>query len=103
MESEDPYGVSKVLGEELAAMVARKYDVSVTSLRISNIQYSGKYSVGAGADALSGGVGNSWSYVDGRDVAQVIERTVDAKVIGHEPFIVRGGRKLPQPTDLRRR
>ncbi|WP_101295871.1 NAD-dependent epimerase/dehydratase family protein [Halegenticoccus soli] len=88
MEPEDPYGASKVLGEELAAMVTRSYDVPVVSLRLSNVQYPGNYSVGKGTDDLHRGVGNFWSYVDGRDVTRAIERAVDTDVTGHEPFIV---------------
>lgn len=88
MEPEDPYGTSKVLGEETAKMVTRKFDVPVVSLRVSNVQYPGNYTVIEGREDLSNGVGNFWSYIDGRDVAAAIEQAVDVDVIGHEAFIL---------------
>lgn len=88
MEPEDPYGTSKVLGEETAEMVTRRFDVPVVSLRISNVQYPGNYTVLDGRDNLDNGVGNFWSYIDGRDVATAIERTTEVDVDGHEAFIL---------------
>lgn len=88
MRPEDPYGTSKVLGEDVAAMVARKYGVPVASLRISNVQYPGRYGVVAHQDDVEAGVGNFWSYVDGRDVATAVERAVETDLDGHEPFVV---------------
>lgn len=40
-EPEDPYGLSKVVGEEIAARVARRYGVSAVSLRASWVTYPG--------------------------------------------------------------
>ena len=88
MRPEDPYGTSKVLGEDVAAMVTRKYGVPVASLRVSNVQYPGRYGVVAHQDDIEAGVGNFWSYVDGRDVATAIKCAIETDLAGHEPFVV---------------
>ncbi|ESP89834.1 NAD-dependent epimerase/dehydratase family protein [Candidatus Halobonum tyrrellensis] len=88
LRPEDPYGTSKILGEDLAEMVVRKFEVPVVSLRISNVQYPGNYGVVDHQSDLAAGVGNFWSYVDGRDVASAVEATFDAGLDGHEPVVV---------------
>jgi UDP-glucose 4-epimerase len=88
LRPEDPYGSSKLVGEDIADVVARRYGIPIASLRISNVQYPGQYSVLDGRDSLENGVGNFWSYVDGRDVATAVSRTLDADLSGHEPFVI---------------
>jgi nucleoside-diphosphate-sugar epimerase len=83
---EDPYGTSKVVGEELAAMVTRRYDVPVVSIRSSWIQYPGAYNCLANQDDLAAGVGNFWSYVDVRDVASLVAIAIEAEFDTHEVF-----------------
>jgi nucleoside-diphosphate-sugar epimerase len=85
MRPEDPYGTSKVAGEEVAKMVARRHDVAVTSIRPSWIQYPGEYNCrDVARDGLEGGAGNFWSYVDVRDVAELVARAVETPHDGHE-------------------
>lgn len=99
MRPEDPYGASKVVAEELGKMVTRRYGVSVASMRFSNIMYPGNYLVLEGRDDLSNGVGNFWSYVDGRDCVSAIEAAMDADITGHEPYIVAASENyLDRPT-----
>ncbi|QCJ46903.1 NAD(P)-dependent oxidoreductase [Haloprofundus sp. MHR1] len=96
LRPEDPYGTSKVVGEELAKMVVRRYDVPVASIRPSWIQYPGEYGCRDRDDLREGrplseldldaGVGNFWSYVDVRDVASLVAATLDAGFRGHEAF-----------------
>nr|WP_227134275.1 NAD(P)-dependent oxidoreductase [Halorubellus salinus] len=99
MRPEDPYGTSKVLGETVADMVVRRDGISVTSIRPSWIQYPGSYVAcdvqnefdieALAADpvgAVGGGTGNFWSYVDVRDVADMIVGTLEADRDGHEAF-----------------
>jgi nucleoside-diphosphate-sugar epimerase len=84
---EDPYGTSKVVGEAVAEMVVRRYDVSVVSIRPSWIQYPGEYEC-KGFDPSNGGVGNFWSYIDIRDIASVVSAALAADIDGHEPLLV---------------
>ncbi|MFB6136353.1 MAG: NAD-dependent epimerase/dehydratase family protein [Halobacteriaceae archaeon] len=91
MRPEDPYGTSKVTGEEIAGMVTRRYGVPVTSIRPSWIQYPGRYFVGDVRENTDlddpGRSGNFWSYVDVRDVASMVEAALDADREGHEAFL----------------
>ncbi|MFC6827020.1 NAD-dependent epimerase/dehydratase family protein [Halopelagius fulvigenes] len=88
LRPEDPYGASKVAGEEVAKTVTRRYGVPVASIRPSWIQYPGEYNCRDVAESgdLSGGAGNFWSYVDVRDVAGIVAAALDADVSGHEAF-----------------
>jgi len=96
---EDHYGTSKVVSEELGRMASRRYDVSVTSLRFSNIMYPGNYTVLEGRDDLSNGVWNFWCYVDGRDCVSAISRAIETEVDGHEAYNVAAAENyLGRPT-----
>jgi len=83
MRPEDPYGTGKVVAEEVADMVHRRHGVPVTSIRPSWIQYPGEYTC-RDFDALADGAGNCWSYVDVRDVADLVARAVADPPEGHE-------------------
>ncbi|KAA9405543.1 NAD(P)-dependent oxidoreductase [Haloarcula sp. CBA1131] len=86
---EDPYGTSKVAGEEVAKMVVRRDGVNVASIRPSWIQYPGEYNCRDVATGdLADGAGNCWSYVDVRDVATAVAAALDANLGGHEAFNV---------------
>jgi len=100
LRPEDPYGLSKVVAEEVGKTVARRHDVPVTSVRPSWIQYPGEYACrdspsvaaadGAGSaadldgDELAAGAGNCWSYVDVRDVAGLVAAALATPPDGHE-------------------
>lgn len=83
LRPEDPYGTSKIVAEEVAEMVTRRYGVPVTSIRPSWIQYPGEYACQEIED-LADGVGNFWSYVDVRDIAEIVEAALDSDHEGHE-------------------
>ena len=78
---EDPYGTSKVVGEEIA------------KIRPSWIQYPGEYTCRTlpsvdwdDPSDLEAGAGNFWSYVDIRDVASLVAAALDHGLPGHEAF-----------------
>ncbi len=79
---EDPYGTSKVVAEEVGAMVARRFGVPVASLRLPWVQFPGEYRC-LDADARTA-VSTYWSYVDVRDVAGAVRAALDAPFEGHE-------------------
>jgi len=85
---EDPYGLSKVVAEEIAATVARRDGVPIASLRPTWIQEPGEYPCREPAyvEDRSACAGNFWSYVDVRDVVDMVERALDAEFEGHEAF-----------------
>jgi len=88
---EDGYGLSKIAAEEIAAGVARRRGVQVASLRPSWIQEPGGYPCRDPdyTENLAAGAGNYWSYVDARDVAELVYdalTTAFAPDGGHEAF-----------------
>jgi len=85
---EDPYGLSKVVTEEIGAAVARREGVPVASLRPTWIQEPGTYRCRDEeyVSDRAAGAGNFWSYVDVRDVASMVERALGADIDGHEAF-----------------
>ena len=78
LRPEDPYGLSKVTAEAAAGAVARRHDVPAVSVRPSWIQYPGEYPCRDDeyVDDLGAGAGNFWSYVDARDVADLVAAAV---------------------------
>ena len=88
LRPEDPYGLSKVVTEETGKTVARRDGISVASVRPSWIQIPGEYPCrdeSYVAD-LAAGAGNYWSYVDVRDVVDMVETALHADIAGHEAF-----------------
>jgi len=88
LRPEDPYGLSKVVAEEIGKTVARRDGICVASLRPSWIQLPDEYPCRDPdyVDDLSAGAGNYWSYVDVRDVVDLVEAALDADFEGHEAF-----------------
>jgi UDP-glucose 4-epimerase len=88
---EDGYGLSKVAAEEIAAAVARRHGVQVASIRPSWIQEPGVYPCRDSeyTETLDAGAGNFWSYVDARDVAEMVHAALTTEFSpegGHEAF-----------------
>jgi len=88
LRPEDDYGLSKVVTEEVGNTIARRDGVSVASIRPSWIQTPGEYPCRDDdyVDDLSAGAGNYWSYVDARDVADMVAAALTAEFDGHEAF-----------------
>ncbi len=90
-EPEDPYGTSKLVCEQLAEMVVRRYGLSVVSLRPSWVNYPGEYALSEVRESFdpesAARSGNFWSYVDVRDVVSLIEDALEADVDGHEAYL----------------
>lgn len=88
---EDAYGLSKLVCEQVAKMVVRKYGIAVTSIRPSWVNYPGDYDLTAvreGFDPESAErSGNFWSYIDVRDVVSLVEAALAADSDGHEAYL----------------
>jgi len=84
------YETSKLAGEAAAERVSNAYGVPVASIRPSWIQSPGNYAVTSAREAFSlseaGPSGNLWSYIDVRDVVDMVEAALTADVDGHEIF-----------------
>ncbi|WP_410767494.1 NAD-dependent epimerase/dehydratase family protein [Haloferax sp. DFSO60] len=88
LRPEDDYGLSKIVTEEIGKTVARRDEVSVASIRPSWIQIPGEYPCRDDeyTSNLAAGAGNYWSYVDVRDVADLVEAALTTEFSGHEAF-----------------
>ncbi|MDB2259494.1 NAD(P)-dependent oxidoreductase [Halorubrum ezzemoulense] len=91
---EDPYGLSKVVGEEVAAAAARRHGVPAVSLRLSWVTFPGDERRREAREtfdpATAAPSGNCWSYVDVRDVVAAVEAAIDPEtaVDGHEAVLI---------------
>ncbi|MDF9744761.1 NAD-dependent epimerase/dehydratase family protein [Natrinema salsiterrestre] len=88
---EDPYGLSKVCGEETARATARRYGISVTTIRPATIfspdgDRARPSEDGADLSEEATG-GNFGSYVDVRDVARTVEAALASDHEGHEAVL----------------
>lgn len=87
---QDPYGLSKLLGEELCDAAARAGDVQVATLRFSGIYTAadGRKLAERAKSPTIRGTGALWSYVDARDAARACRLALEADLRGHEAFNV---------------
>jgi nucleoside-diphosphate-sugar epimerase len=83
---QDPYGISKLVGEDLCAAFARKSDMQIASLR-----FSGIYTEAHRAMLLERkqnptirGTGALWSYIEARDAATACRLALETDFKGHE-------------------
>jgi nucleoside-diphosphate-sugar epimerase len=91
LRPEDPYGLSKVTAEATAGAVARREGVPAVSVRPSWIQFPGEYPCRSDeyVGDLAAGAGNFWSYVDARDVADLVAAAL-ADTAGPDPAVAPG-------------
>lgn len=84
----DPYGLSKLVGEEMCDSFSRKGDVQIASLRFSGIYTAINFHVLAERrkDPTIRGTGALWSYVDVRDAATACRLALQADLQGHQGF-----------------
>jgi nucleoside-diphosphate-sugar epimerase len=87
---QDPYALSKYLGEEMAAAFVRRSGMTVVSLRLAWIHTpeSFKQQLIPLWDDPAGGASNLWSYVDARDAAQACWLALEGNLSGHEAFFI---------------
>jgi nucleoside-diphosphate-sugar epimerase len=86
---ETSYALSKLAGETIAEQFARRTGVPFVGLRISNIMEPPDYARFASwQDDARIRKWNLWGYVDARDVAQAVERSLAGDVRGAEVAIV---------------
>lgn len=89
---ESHYALSKLAGEAIADQFARWNEMTVVSLRISNIMEPHDYERFPGFwDDARIRSWNLWGYVDARDVAQAARLAVTVDLEGHEAFIIAAG------------
>jgi nucleoside-diphosphate-sugar epimerase len=99
---QDPYGLSKVVGERIADSFADQGTSSIASLRLAGINFDLTYQSfperweNPGASRALGGF---WSYVDVRDAAHACRLAVEATLDGHVVLnIAAPTSSMPEPT-----
>lgn len=97
---ESSYALSKVLGEQMAEQFARRFGTTFIGLRISNIMDPEDYEQFPSYwDDPRLRAWNLWGYVDARDVAQAVRRSLTAKVEGANVCIIAAADTvMPRPS-----
>jgi nucleoside-diphosphate-sugar epimerase len=85
---QDPYGMTKLVGEKLCDSFARKKEIQIASLRFAGIATDEQHPVllERRKDPLCRGTGALWSYIDVRDAATACRLAVERDFSGHEAF-----------------
>lgn len=87
LKPQDPYGISKMLGEEMCHRYAEGYDLDIIALRLSNILCPGdeqKYL----ADAKNPSTRRKslWAWVHADDAVQAVQRSLASNIRGYKVF-----------------
>jgi UDP-glucose 4-epimerase len=98
---QDPYGLSKALGEHVCDAAVRRSDLRCVSLRPTWVQDADSYARNLGpivADPSAPGI-TGWAYIDADDLADAVRLAAECDLPGHEVFYVAapdtiGGRDL---------
>jgi nucleoside-diphosphate-sugar epimerase len=85
---QDPYGMTKLVGEKLCDSFARKKEIQIASLRFAGIATDEQYPIllERRKHPLERGTGALWSYIDVRDAAAACRLAVEKDFSGHEAF-----------------
>ncbi len=116
LRPQDPYGMTKLIGEKLCDALSQKTGAQVASLRFAGIYTEAHRSMllDRKKNPLARGTGALWSYIDARDAARACRLALEAEFGGHQPFNICASstimdtptrkliaRYLPRITDLR--
>jgi UDP-glucose 4-epimerase len=89
-EPQDPYGLGKVLGEDICAAAVRRSNLKIISLRPTWVQNPSSYARNLGpllADRSLPST-NGWSYIDADDLADAILAAASSDLPGHEAMFI---------------
>ena len=88
LRPQDPYGLTKLVGEELCAALGARTGAQIASLRFSGI-YTEEHRALLGErskNPLIRGTGALWSYIDARDAARACRLALEVDFPGHQTF-----------------
>ena len=88
LRPQDPYGLSKLVGEQLCDAAVRRSDLRCISLRPAWVQDAGGYAANLGPLIQAGqprGVAG-WPYLDAADLAEAARLAAESGLPGHEAF-----------------
>ncbi len=86
-DPQDSYGLSKVVNERTARAFAMRYGADIYALRIGNVISPEDYAAFPGylADPPCR-KRNAWSYIDARDLGQIVHRCLEKDGLGYQVF-----------------
>lgn len=87
-QPQDPYGLTKLVSEQLCDAMAVKSDVKIASLRFAGVYTEAHRPMlrERSKDPAIRGTGALWSYIDARDAARACRLAIEANYTGHEAF-----------------
>jgi nucleoside-diphosphate-sugar epimerase len=83
---DDPYGLTKLLGEQLADACAASATVQIASLRFPGVSRENLHRIARESDPMARGIGGLWTYIDARDAARACCLALEVDFRGHEAF-----------------
>lgn len=88
LRPQDPYGLSKLLGEEICESFVRQSTMQIASLRFAGIATPAVYERlrKRRDDPMSRGFGSFWSYIDVQDAAIACCAALSVEFTGHQTF-----------------
>jgi nucleoside-diphosphate-sugar epimerase len=86
---QDPYGLSKLVGEQIADSVVRVHqNMTISSMRFPGVNFDLSYeSFRRRWEAPAARAGGFWTYIDARDAASACRLALEASFTGHQVFI----------------
>ena len=88
LKPQDPYGLSKLIGEELCKRVTRRYGVNTICLRFCWVWFPDTYAHRASIVENPMSVKQMWGYVDVRDVSQACRLAMESENIQCESIFI---------------
>jgi len=88
LRPQDPYGLTKLIGEELCNAAAASGDIQIASLRFSGVYTEAhrRLILERKEKPLIRGIGALWTYIDARDAARACRIALETKFSGHQAF-----------------
>lgn len=100
-QPQDPYGLSKLLGEKVADGFAASYAISILSLRFPGVNFDLSYASFPERWKDPGArLGGFWSYIDARDAATACRLALEVDLAGHRVLnFAASTSTMKEPTD----
>jgi len=96
LQPQDPYGLTKLVGEKLCEALSQKSGMAMTSLRFSGIYTEAHRPMllERKKNPLARGTGALWSYIDARDAARACRVALEGDLSGHQVFNIAAATNL---------
>jgi nucleoside-diphosphate-sugar epimerase len=97
---EDPYGLSKVVGERLADAFVRPGTLGVISLRLPGVNFDPSFATFPARWTSPRGPRGFWTYIDARDAARACRLALELGAPGHHVLNAAAPTSsMPEPTE----